>query len=469
MSRKLKNQIVNNITIEDAASDGKCVARWNNRVIFVGGVAPGDVVDIRITRKKRNYLEAVPEHFHHRSELRADPFCHHFGTCGGCKWQHIDYKHQLEFKRKQVIDSLERIGRLSLPEVNQTLASPDTRFYRNRLEFTFSNKRWLEPEEIQSDVTFNRNGVGFHKPGLYDKIVDIQHCSLQDEPSNTIRNSVRAFAFKHDLNFFDIQKKQGFLRNLIIRNSSIGELMVILQVAEDRAELGKILDHLRESFPQITSLQYVINSKGNETFFDLPVQLHSGVEFITESMGDLQFRIGPKSFYQTNSRQAYLMYQLVRDFAGLFGKEIVYDLYTGTGTIALFLASLARTVVGIEQVPEAIEDARVNAGINDIANSYFYAGDTRELLSSELITRHGTPDVLITDPPRSGMHQEVVEKIIRISPKKIIYVSCNPATQARDIALLVENYQIMAVQPVDMFPHTHHVESVVLLEIKSDD
>lgn len=466
MRQNLKNQIVEGITIEDAASDGKCVARWNNRVVFVEGVAPGDVVDIRIIRKKRNYLEAIPEKFHHLSEQRADPFCQHFGTCGGCKWQHIDYEHQLTSKRKLVVDSLERIGKLSIPEVGMTLASPDTIYYRNKLEFTFSNRRWLNHEEIKSEGILNRDGVGFHKPHQFDKIVDIQQCYLQNDPSNLIRNAIRGYAAQHELSFFDIRKKQGFLRNLIIRNTIQGELMVILQVGEDLPELQALLDHIRETFPEITSLQYVINSKGNETFFDLPVRLHSGREFITEAMGDLQFRIGPKSFYQTNSRQAHKMYQLVKELAALSGKEILYDLYTGTGTIALFLASHAHTVVGVEQVPEAIENAKFNAGINNIDNSYFYSGDTRELLGDQLTSKHGLPDVLITDPPRSGMHPEVVDKILEMSPGKIIYVSCNPATQARDIAMISDAYHIKSVYPVDMFPHTHHVESVIHLELK---
>lgn len=466
MGKKFNNQIVTNVTIQDAASDGKCVARWDNQVVFVEGAAPGDVVDIRILRKKRSHLEAVVEQFHQYSELRADPFCEYFGTCGGCKWQHLDYQYQLKFKRQQVIDCLQRIGKLDFPEVEPTLASADTRYYRNKLEFTFSNRRWLSHEEIGSGEVLNRNGVGFHKPRQFDKIVDIHQCYLQQDPSNAIRNSIRDHSLLHELNFYDIRKKQGFLRNLIIRNTTGGEHMVILQVAEDKPELYELLDHIENTFPEITSLQYVINNKGNETFFDLPVQLHKGQPFITETMGDLQFRIGPKSFYQTNSKQAHQMYKLVKQLAGVTGKEVVYDLYTGTGTIALFIASAAGKVVGIEQVPEAIEDAKINSKINGINNCHFYAGDTRKVLSEEFISNHGAPEVIITDPPRAGMHAEVVDQIVQMSPGRIVYVSCNPATQARDIALLSEFYQIMSVHPVDMFPHTHHVESVVLLEHK---
>jgi len=469
MSKRFNHQIVNEVVIEDATSDGKCVARWNNQVVFVEGAAPGDIADVRIIRKKRKHLEGVVENIRQFSELRADPFCDHFGTCGGCKWQHIDYQYQLNFKRQLVIDCLERIGKLQFPEVAPTLASSETRYYRNKLEFTFSNRRWLSQEEIHSGDSFNRDGVGFHKPRQFDKIVDIHQCYLQADPSNAIRNTVRDYALRHELGFFDILKKQGFLRNLIIRNTTTGELMVILQVAQQCPELLPLLDEVRRLFPEITSLQYVINTKGNETFFDLPVQLHSGQPYITESMGELQFRIGPKSFYQTNSHQAHQMYRLVKRLAGLTGQEVVYDLYTGTGTIALFVSSAAGKVVGIEQVPEAIEDAKINSEVNSIRNCHFYAGDTRKVLNHEMLSKHGQPDVLITDPPRAGMHQEVVEQIIKMSPEKIVYVSCNPATQARDVSLLSEIYEIKSVHPVDMFPHTHHVESVILLEKKNYD
>ncbi len=466
MGRKVRNQILTAVTIESAASDGKGVARWNNQVVFVEGVAPGDVVDVRVIRKKRQYMEAIAEQVVQPSKIRTDPFCDHFGVCGGCKWQHLKYKNQLELKRQLVVDSLQRIGGLTFPEVQQTLASPQTQYHRNKLEFTFSNRRWLSHQEISSGMELGRNGVGFHKPRQFDKIVDVHHCYLQPDPSNQIRNSIREYALKHELGFFDIRKKQGFLRNLIIRNTEKGELMVILQVGHDDPWLPRLMDHLQKQFPEITSLQYVINDKGNETFFDLPVRLHSGSNFITDNMGDLRFRIGPKSFYQTNGPQAHEMYKLVRELAALNGQQVIYDLYSGTGTITLFLASSARQVVGIELVPEAIEDARINAEINQVGNANFYTGDTKDIIGETIIKRHGKPDVVVTDPPRSGMHRDVVEKLMDINPERIIYVSCNPATQARDIGLMAEHYEIRSVHPVDMFPHTPHVECVILLELR---
>ena len=464
MSRKVKNQILSAVSIEAVASDGKGVARWHNQVVFIEGVAPGDIVDVRVIRKKRNYLEAVVEQVVQHSQHRVDPFCNHFGTCGGCKWQHIAYHHQLALKRQLVIDSLQRIGALDFPEVAETLASPQTQYHRNKLEFTFSNRRWLNQEEINSGNLFNRNGLGFHKPRQFDKIVDIDHCYLQPDPSNQIRNSVRAYAFEHQLGFYDIRGKKGFLRNLIVRTASNGELMVILQVGHDDPALNGLMNHLQVQYPEITSLYYVINDKGNETFFDLPVQLYAGKGHITDSMGALQFRIGPKSFYQTNGPQAHEVYKLVRDLASLRGKEVVYDLYTGAGTIALFLASSANVVVGIELVPEAIEDARTNAQLNQVNNAHFYAGDTKDIVGDHILSKHGSPQVVVTDPPRSGMHRDVVERLIDIRPERIVYVSCNPATQARDIALMADHYHIRSVHPVDMFPHTPHVECVVLLE-----
>jgi len=466
MSKKYKNTVLPGVTIEGTASDGKCVARWNGQVVFVEGVAPGDVADIRIIRKKKTYLEGVPEKFLHKSEIRTSPFCDHFGVCGGCKWQHIEYQHQVEFKRQQVIDNLQRIGKVAFPEVRPIILSPETRYFRNKLEFTFSNRRWLSHEEISTGKQLNRMGVGFHKPRQFDKIIDIDHCYLQDDPSNEIRNSIRNYAKMHDLGFYDILKKQGFLRNLIIRTTSTGEIMVVLQVGQDRPELTELLQFIDQSFPQLTSLQYVINNKGNETFFDLPVRLFSGSEFITEKMGTLEFRIGAKSFYQTNSLQAHEMYKLIKQLATLSGIETVYDLYTGAGTIALFIAAEARNVVGLELVPEAIQDAVRNAEINGINNTYFYAGDIKDTFGADIIDRHGAPDVVIADPPRSGMHPAVVEQLIKFAPKNIIYVSCNPATQARDVGLLSDHYGIISVHPIDMFPQTHHVECVIHLQIK---
>ena len=466
MSKKYKNSVLPGITIEGTASDGKCVARWNGQVVFVEGVAPGDVADIRIVRKKKTYLEGVPEKFLHKSEIRTSPFCDHFGVCGGCKWQHIDYQHQVEFKRQQIIDNLQRIGKVAFPEVRPIVHSPETRYFRNKLEFTFSNRRWLSHEEISTGKQLNRMGVGFHKPRQFDKIIDIDHCYLQGDPSNEIRNSIRNYAKMHDLGFYDILKKQGFLRNLIIRTTSTGEIMVVLQVGQDQPELIELLQFIDQSFPKLTSLQYVVNNKGNETFFDLPVRLFSGSEFITEKMGTLEFRIGAKSFYQTNSLQAHEMYKLIKQQATLSGIETVYDLYTGAGTIALFIAAEARNVVGLELVPEAIQDAVRNAEINGINNTYFYAGDIKDTFGADIIDRHGAPDVVIADPPRSGMHPAVVEQLIKFAPKNIIYVSCNPATQARDVGLLSDHYGIISVHPIDMFPQTHHVECVIHLQIK---
>jgi 23S rRNA (uracil1939-C5)-methyltransferase len=466
MSKKYKNTVLPGVTIEGTASDGKCVARWNGQVVFVEGVAPGDVADIRIIRKKKTYLEGVPEKFLHKSEIRTSPFCDHFGVCGGCKWQHIEYQHQVEFKRQQVIDNLQRIGKVAFPEVRPIVLSPETRYFRNKLEFTFSNRRWLSHEEISTGKQLNRMGVGFHKLRQFDKIIDIDHCYLQGDPSNEIRNSIRNYAKMHDLGFYDILQKQGFLRNLIIRTTSTGEIMVVLQVGQDQPELTELLQFIDQSFPQLTSLQYVINNKGNETFFDLPVRLFSGSEFITEKMGTLEFRIGAKSFYQTNSLQAHEMYKLIKQLATLSGIETVYDLYTGAGTIALFIAAEARNVVGLELVPEAIQDAGRNAEINGINNTYFYAGDIKDTFGADIIDRHGAPDVVIADPPRSGMHPAVVEQLIKFAPKNIIYVSCNPATQARDVGLLSDHYGIVSVHPIDMFPQTHHVECVIHLQIK---
>ena len=467
MGKKYKNTVLPGVTIEGTASDGKCVDRWNGQVVFVDGVAPGDVANIRIIRQKKTYLEGVPEQLLHQSEFRTTPFCDHFGLCGGCKWQHIDYQHQIEFKRQQIIDNLQRIGKVIFPEVKPTLPSPKTRYHRNKLEFTFSNRRWLSHQEISSGKQFDRSGVGFHKPHQFDKIIDIDRCYLQDDPSNEIRNGIRSYAKMHDLDFYDILKKQGFLRNLIIRSASSGEIMVILQVGQDQPELINLLQFIDQAFPQITSLQYVINNKGNETFFDLEVKLFSGSEYITEKMGALEFRISAKSFYQTNSLQAHEMYKLVKKLSALSGRETVYDLYTGAGTIALFVASEAKKVVGIELVPESIEDAYRNAEINGISNAHFYAGDIKDAFGPEVIDKHGAPEVVITDPPRSGMHGAVVERLIQLAPKSIVYISCNPATQARDVALLSDHYRIKSVHPVDMFPHTHHVECVIHLQLKS--
>lgn len=445
------------------------MAKVNELVIFVPYVVPGDVVDLQVKRKKNHYAEAVAVKFHEKSPLRTEPFCSHFGVCGGCKWQCLSYEEQLKYKQKQVFDNLTRIGKVELPEFRPILGSEKTRFYRNKLEFTFSNKRWLTEEEVKQDVKYDQmNAVGFHIPGAFDKVLAIDKCWLQDDISNQIRNAVRDYAYAHNFPFFDLRTQEGLLRNIMIRTSSTGELMVVLQCKvtddEGRRKMEEILQFMADSFPQITSLMYVINNKCNDTIGDLDVEVFKGNDHIFEEMEGLRFKVGPKSFYQTNSEQAYNLYKVAREFAGLTGNELVYDLYTGTGTIANFVARQAHKVVGIEYVPEAIEDAKVNSALNGIDNTLFYAGDMKDILTNDFIAEHGRPDVIITDPPRAGMHNDVIDVILAAEPKRIVYVSCNPATQARDLQLLDGKYKVTAVQPVDMFPHTHHVENVVQLE-----
>lgn len=445
------------------------MAKVNELVIFVPYVVPGDVVDLQVKRKKNHYAEAVAVKFHEKSPLRTEPFCSHFGVCGGCKWQCLSYEEQLKYKQKQVFDNLTRIGKVELPEFRPILGSEKTRFYRNKLEFTFSNKRWLTEEEVKQDVKYDQmNAVGFHIPGAFDKVLAIDKCWLQDDISNQIRNAVRDYAYAHNFPFFDLRTQEGLLRNIMIRTSSTGELMVVLQCKmtddECHRKMEEILQFMADSFPQITSLMYVINNKCNDTIGDLDVEVFKGNDHIFEEMEGLRFKVGPKSFYQTNSEQAYNLYKVAREFAGLTGNELVYDLYTGTGTIANFVARQARKVVGIEYVPEAIEDAKVNSALNGIDNTLFYAGDMKDILTNDFIAEHGRPDVIITDPPRAGMHNDVIDVILAAEPKRIVYVSCNPATQARDLQLLDGKYKVTAVQPVDMFPHTHHVENVVQLE-----
>ena len=466
-----KNQILEQIRIENSAAGGKCVARYENQVIFVEGVAPGDVVDLRILRKKKSFLEATPVKYHKYSKLRAEPFCSHYGVCGGCKWQHISYENQLVFKQQQVRDDLERIAKVALPDISPILASKKTTYYRNKLEYTFSNRRWLTKDEIKnSGGNLDRNAVGFHIPKKFDKILDVEHCYLQPSPSNAIRLDAKKYAIDNGLTFFDLLDQVGLLRNLIIRTASTGQVMVILQAAEDQPKQIKgMLDYLLERNPSITSLNYVINKKQNPTYGDQEVICYAGRSYIEEQMPIgvgkkvLTFRVGPKSFYQTNADQAYELYKIIRLLAGLTGKEVVYDLYTGTGTIANFVAHQAKKVIGLEYVQAAIEDAKVNSEINNIKNTKFFAGNMKEVLNEEFITTQGYPDVIICDPPRAGMHKEVVKTILFAVPQKIIYVSCNPAVQARDLALLDEQYVLKAIQPLDMFPHTHHVENVVLL------
>ncbi len=469
MGKRKDLSLLERVRITDIGAEGNAIARVDNMVVFVPMLIPGDVADIRIIKKRKKYLEGIPVKFHEYSKDRIKPLCLHFGVCGGCKWQHLPYNLQLQFKEKQVKDNLIRIGKTGLPEINSIIGSADEYLYRNKLEYTFSNRRWITNDEVRSGLEIkNENALGFHIPGVFDKVLNISQCHLQPEPTNLIRNSVHEFARHNDLSYFDIKEQTGFLRNLIVRNSLDGNVMVIVVFYYEDAELRKsLLDFLHEKFPQIVSLMYVINCKQNDSLGDQEVILYKGSDHLIETMHGLKFRIGPKSFYQTNNRQASVLYGVVKDFAGLTGKEVVYDLYTGTGTIAIFLAGSALRVIGMEYLNEAVMDAEVNARINSINNAAFFAGDIKDLLSYEFITSKGNPDVIITDPPRAGMHEDVVKAIVSASPERIVYVSCNPATQARDIQLLSCKYAVSAVQPLDMFPQTHHVENIVLLKRKS--
>ncbi|MFN4144583.1 MAG: 23S rRNA (uracil(1939)-C(5))-methyltransferase RlmD [Runella sp.] len=466
---KKNRQVVTNLLIEDFAAEGKCIAHHEGAVVFIeGDAAPGDIVDVEILHfKKKRFYEARVIDTHEFSSKRTLPFCDYFATCGGCKWQHIQYEEQLQFKWQQVYDHLHRIAKVSLPDLLPIVPSRQTTFYRNKLEFTFSNFRWFRAEEMTDNLILDRDALGFHIPKRFDRILDIEKCYLQPDPSNGIRNRLRDFAKKQGFRFYDQRLNSGFLRNLIIRTANTGQVMVIVQFAEaNQAAIDLTMQFLSETFPEITSLQYIINTKGNDSYSDQEVVLFSGKPYLEERMEDLTFRVGPKSFYQTNSEQAYELYKIARDFAQLSGKELVYDLYTGTGTIANFVARQAQKVIGIEYIAEAIEDAKVNSQINNIVNTNFFAGDMRHLLTDEFVAIYGTPEVVITDPPRAGMDEPVVRTLLRVAPQRIVYVSCNTATQARDIAWLDEKYSVHKVQPVDMFPHTHHVENVVLLEKK---
>ena len=467
MTRKKQSlPFIENVEITGVAAEGKAICRVDERVIFVPFAAPGDIVDLQIIRKKRNYAEARIVNMRQPSPLRVEPFCPHFGVCGGCKWQHLPYEYQLQFKQQQVEDNLVRIGKIALPEILPIKGSARQRAYRNKLEYTFSNRSWLTTEQMNEDTVYtDRNALGFHIPGMFDKVLDIKYCGLQDDISNRIRLDVRAYAIEKGLEFFDLIAQSGLMRNLIVRTTTTGEVMLIVVFYENKSDaINDLLQHIADTFPEITSLLYIINHKANDTITDQEVICFKGRDYIIEEMEGLRFKIGPKSFYQTNSEQAYELYKVVRSFAQLTGSELVYDLYTGTGTIANFVSRQARQVVGIEYVPEAIEDAKSNAAYNGISNTLFYAGDMKDLLTAEFIERHGKPDVIITDPPRAGMHEDVVKAILYAAPKRIVYVSCNPATQARDLSLLDNMYKVTAVQPVDMFPHTHHVENVVCLE-----
>ncbi len=466
MARKKEYPLLENVRISDIGAEGNALARIDNMVVFVPMLVPGDVVDLQIKRKKRKYIEGKVLRFKEYSSDRIKPICSHFGICGGCKWQHLPYDLQLFYKQKQVKDNLERIAKTELPEINTIAGSINQYRYRNKLEFAFSDRRWLTPEEVASDNEFEKeDAVGFHIPGLFDKVLDIRECHLQPEPSNLIRNAIRDYAHKDRMTFFNAREQSGFLRNLIIRNNLKGDIMVIVVFFyEDEKRRKGLLDYLISRFPVISSLFYIVNHKKNDSLNDQIPVLYKGEDHLTETLDGLNFRIGPKSFYQTNTRQAIQLYYFARDFAGLTGKETVYDLYSGTGTIACFLARSAKRVVGIEYIEEAVEDARINARINGINNAVFYAGDIKKVLDDKFLTENGKPDVIITDPPRAGMHESVVRSLLDANPEKVVYVSCNPATQARDILIMSEKYRVTRVQPVDMFPQTHHVENIVLLE-----
>ena len=468
MRKKKTLPLLENIQITAIAAEGKAIARVDEKVVFVPYVVPGDIVDLQVKRKKNSYMEAVAIKIHKESELRDTPFCQHYGVCGGCKWQCLKYEEQLKAKQQQVLDNLVRIGKIDLPEITPIIGSEKTKYYRNKLEFGFSNKRWLTEKEVAENIKYDQmNALGFHITGAFDKILDIEKCWLMDDISNKIRNEIRDYAIKHKLEFYDLRKNEGLLRSMMIRNSNTGELMLLIQfrieTPEEHEKVNNLMKHVADSFPEITSLLYVDNHKCNDTFGDQEIVVFKGNDYIYEEMESLKFKVGPKSFYQTNTDQAYNLYKVARDFAQLTGNELVYDLYTGTGTIANFVSKQARKVIGIEYVPEAIEDAKVNSQINNIDNTLFFAGDMKDILNKDFIEEHGRPDIIITDPPRAGMHQDVIDTILFAAPNRIVYVSCNPATQARDLQLLDTDYKVEAVQPVDMFPHTQHVENVVLL------
>ena len=475
MSRKKKPfPVLENITITDVAAEGKALTRVGEMVVFVPFAVPGDIVDLQIKKKKHSYCEAEVVRFIKYSNVRATPKCEHFGVCGGCKWQNLPYEEQLKAKQKQVYDQLRRIGKVELPEFQPIMGSVKTFEYRNKLEFGCCNKRWLTKDQVASGFKYdNMNGIGFHITGAFDKILPIEKCWLMDDTHNQIRNAIRDYAFENNLKFFDLRGQKGLLRDIIIRNSNTGEWMVIVQFHYDQEgdeqKATALLQHVADRFPQITALMYVNNQKCNDTIGDQDVMVFKGNDHIFETMEGLKFKVGPKSFYQTNTDQAYLLYKVAREFAQLTGEEIVYDLYTGTGTIANFVAHKAKKVIGIEYVPEAIEDAKVNSQVNGIENTSFFAGDMKDILTDDFIAEHGRPDVIITDPPRAGMHPDVISVIMKARPKRIVYVSCNPSTQARDLQLLDAEYKVVKVQPVDMFPHTPHVENVVLLELKNNE
>lgn len=472
MRKNKTHTIVENVEIIDIANEGKGIAKVDELVVFVEKVVPGDIVDIEIYKQKKNLAEAKVSKFVQFSNKRAEPFCEHFGVCGGCKWQNMSYENQLHYKQKTVVDALTRLCKIELPEIDYIKGSESTDYYRNKMEYTFSNKRWLTIEEIQTEEKLEMNALGFHIPKKFDKILDIQKCHLQDTRANDIRNAVREFALKNKYTFYDIRNHVGLLRNLIIRNTSINEWMVVVAFAEnDTEKINALMQYLLEQFSFITSLQYLVNTKKNDTIYDQEVITYAGNAYIHEMMKDLngeeiKFRISAKSFYQTNSDQAALLYKIAAELCEFKGDELVYDLYTGTGTIANYIARSAKKVIGIDYVDDAIKDAKVNSSINSIDNTLFFAGDMKDLLNDEFIAEHGKPNIIITDPPRAGMHEDVCKQLLKIAAEKIVYVSCNVATQARDLAILDEKYKVMKVQPVDMFPQTEHVENAVLLVLR---
>jgi len=456
--------ILENVEIIDAAAEGVAIARIDGKVLFIKNAVPGDIAHVQLTKKRSAFLEGTAREIISFSEKREQPFCKHFGVCGGCKWQNMKYEHQLFYKQKQVADNLERIGKIDVSCMLPIIPSKKTQYYRNKLEYTFSDRRWLTAEDMQHEDEFrNMNALGFHIPGFFDKVLDIEKCFLQPEPSNAIRLDVKKYCIESGLTFFNLKQQQGLLRNLIIRNTSTNELMVIFSFHKESDAIYSLLDHISKTFPEITSMMYVINGKKNDVISDLKIQCYKGNPSIYEEMEGMKFKVSPVSFFQTNTEQAYELYKTARTFAGLSGDELVYDLYTGIGTIANFIASNAKKVIGIEYIESAVDDAKENAKTNQIENTFFFAGDLAEVLNDDFIAQHGNPDVIITDPPRAGMHKNVVTQILKIAPEKIVYISCNPATQARDIELMNSDFSVTKIQPVDMFPHTHHVENIILL------
>lgn len=460
-------KFLQNIQVIDIAEEGKGVGKSDDLVIFIDKAVPGDIVDVELLRRKKKFYEGKIQNLVKPSEHRTEPFCEHFGVCGGCKWQHLTYEAQLQFKQKSVSDALQRLGKVDVSDMEPILGSAESRYYRNKLEYTFSDKRWLTDGDMRNAETMEMNALGYHIPGRFDKILDIDHCYLQADPSNEIRNKVREYALKAGISFYNLKNHEGALRNLIIRTSSTGELMVIVVFAyADEEQIEGMMKFIASEFKSINSLLYIVNQKKNDTIFDQEIHIYAGADHIFENMDGLKFKIGPKSFYQTNSAQAFELYKIARDFASFKGDELVYDLYTGAGTIANFIAGHVKNVVGIEYVPTAIDDAKINSQINGIKNTSFFAGDMKDILNEDFISTHGKPDVVITDPPRAGMHPDVVKRLLEMEAEKIVYVSCNAATQARDIELLKAKYEVGRIKPVDMFPHTQHVENVVLLTIK---